>query len=97
MSLPLKTPLCESIPNIHQTSVNNKKGYTLDVGLKAILRHNPDVIAIGEIRDANTADIVLQAAYSGHLVIASLHTNSVETTLLRLQSLGCSPFFLVIA
>ena len=88
----IEDPIEQSIPNIHQTSVNNKKGYTLDVGLKAILRHNPDVIAIGEIRDANTADIVLQAAYSGHLVIASLHTNSVETTLLRLQSLGAHLF-----
>ena len=58
----IEDPIEQSIPNIHQTSVNNKKGYTLDVGLKAILRHNPDVIAIGEIRDANTADIVLQAA-----------------------------------
>ena len=90
----IEDPIEQPIPNIQQTCVNNKKGYTLDVGLTSILRHNPDVIGIGEIRDANTAKIVLQAAYSGHLVIASLHTNSIETTLLRLQSLGCSPFLI---
>ena len=90
----IEDPIEQPLTDIHQTNINNKKGYTLDVGLKAILRHNPDIIAIGEIRDAKTADIVLQAAYSGHLVIASLHTNSIEATLLRLQSLGCSPFLI---
>ena len=59
-----------------------------------MLRHNPDVIAIGEIRDNQTAETVINAAYSGHLVIASLHTNDIEATLLRLSNLGVSPFLI---
>ncbi|MEC8678643.1 MAG: ATPase, T2SS/T4P/T4SS family, partial [Candidatus Margulisiibacteriota bacterium] len=90
----LEDPIEQVIPNIHQTCINPNQGYTFEVGLKAILRHNPDVIAIGEIRDKQTAEIVLNAAYSGHLVIASLHTNTIETTLLRLKNLGCSPFLI---
>jgi type IV pilus assembly protein PilB len=90
----LEDPIEQWIPNIHQTEVNTAQDYTFATGLKAILRHTPQVIAIGEIRDAITAEIVLQAAYSGHLVIASLHTNSIATTLLRLSNLGCSPFLI---
>ena len=52
------------------------------------------MIAVGEIRDWHTADLAIKAAYSGHLVIASLHTNSIDTTLLRLKSLGCSEFLI---
>ncbi|MEC8678759.1 MAG: ATPase, T2SS/T4P/T4SS family, partial [Candidatus Margulisiibacteriota bacterium] len=90
----LEDPIEQVIPNIHQTCINPNQGYTFEVGLKAILRHNPDVIAVGEIRDKQTAEIVINAAYSGHLVIASLHTNTIETTLLRLKNLGCSPFLI---
>jgi type II secretory ATPase GspE/PulE/Tfp pilus assembly ATPase PilB-like protein len=90
----LEDPIEQIVPNIHQTCINPNQGYTFEIGLKAILRHNPDVIAVGEVRDKQTAEIVLNAAYSGHLVIASLHTNTIETTLLRLKNLGCSPFLI---
>jgi Tfp pilus assembly pilus retraction ATPase PilT len=90
----LEDPIEQSIPHAHQTEINPQTGYTLTVGLKAILRHNPDVIAIGEIRDSVTAEVVMNAAYSGHLVIASVHTNAIDTTLLRLENLGCSPFLI---
>jgi type II secretory ATPase GspE/PulE/Tfp pilus assembly ATPase PilB-like protein len=90
----LEDPIERLIPGIHQTSINEWQNYTMSVGLKALLRHNPDVIAIGEIRDSQTAEAVINAAYSGHLVIASLHTNSIETTLLRLANLGISPFMI---
>jgi type II secretory ATPase GspE/PulE/Tfp pilus assembly ATPase PilB-like protein len=90
----LEDPIEQVIPNIHQTCINPNQGYTFEIGLKAILRHNPDVIAVGEVRDKQTAEIVINAAYSGHLVIASLHTNTIETTLLRLKNLGCSPFLI---
>ena len=71
-----------------------KQGYTFEIALKAILRHNPDIIAVGEIRDKKTAEIALNAAYTGHLVIASLHTNNIESTLLRLENLGCNSFLI---
>ena len=92
--LTLEDPIEQTISSVHQTQVDDRKGYAIDVGIKAILRHNPDVIAVGEIRDKHTADIAINAAYSGHLVIASLHTNSIDTTLLRLKSLGCSEFLI---
>ena len=88
----LEDPIEKIIPHTHQTTINQLQNYTMDTALKAILRHNPEVIAIGEIRDRKTAEAVINAAYSGHLIIASLHTNSIETTLLRLSNLGISPF-----
>ncbi len=90
----IEDPIEQIIPNVHQTAVNVAQGYGFDVGLRAILRHNPDIIAVGEIRDQHTAEVALHAAYSGHLVLASLHTNAIDTTLLRLSSLGCSPFLI---
>ena len=90
----LEDPIEKIIPHANQTAINQMQGYALDTALKAILRHNPDVIAIGEIRDEQTANAVINAAYSGHLILASLHTNSIETTLLRLLNLGISPFLM---
>lgn len=90
----LEDPIEKIIPHTHQTTINQLQNYTMDTALKAILRHNPEVIAIGEIRDRKTAEAVINAAYSGHLIIASLHTNSIETTLLRLSNLGISPFLI---
>ena len=88
----LEDPIEQLIDNIQQSTTHEQ--YSFETGFKAILRHNPDVIAIGEIRDKTTADLVLNAAYSGHLVLASLHTNSIKATLLRLYSLGCDPFLI---
>lgn len=90
----IEDPIEQVIDSIHQTNINELQSFTLETAFKAALRHNPDVIAIGEIRDKETAEVVLNAAYSGHLVIASLHTNNIESTLLRLANLGCNPFMI---
>ena len=90
----IEDPIEQIIESAHQTNVSTNQNYTLKTAFKAVLRHNPEVIAIGEIRDNETADIVLNAAYSGHLIIASLHTNNIESTLLRLANLGCNPFMI---
>ena len=90
----LEDPIERHLDNVRQSQINPSIGYTFETGLKAILRHDPDIIFIGEIRDQNTAQIALEAAYTGHLVISSLHTNTVQNSLIRLQNLGCDPFML---
>jgi protein transport protein HofB len=71
--------------------VNHKQGLTFASVLRALLRQDPDVILIGEIRDSETAKIAVQAAQTGHLVLTSMHTNSCLDSLKRLQSLGINP------
>ena len=90
----LEDPVEMIIDGIRQSSINSALGYDYASGLKAILRQDPDVIMIGEIRDAQTAKIALEAAYTGHLVLATLHTADVKSTLLRLSSFGVDPFLL---
>ena len=70
--------------------VNEKCGFTFDVALRSILRQDPDVILVGEIRDTATAQIALQAAQTGHLVLSTLHTNSAKGAAARLLDLGVS-------
>lgn len=88
----LEDPIEKEIVGIRQSQINPSAGYTFQKGLKALLRQDPDVIMIGEIRDAETAAIALEAAYTGHLVLASLHTADVKSTLLRLFGFNCDPF-----
>lgn len=90
----LEDPIENIIPNIRQSQINPQAGYTFVKGLRAILRQDPDVIMIGEIRDRETAKIALEAAYTGHLVIATLHTANCESTLLRLSSFDLDPFLI---
>lgn len=82
------------LTGIRQSQINPGAGYTFIQGLRAILRQDPDIIMIGEIRDAETAKIALEAAYTGHLVLSTLHTANCESTLLRLQSFDLDPFLL---
>lgn len=84
---PVEVPL----PGCSQVMVNNRQELTFTHILRALLRQDPDVILIGEIRDAETAKIAVQAAQTGHLVLTSLHTNSCLDSLKRLQSLGINP------
>ena len=84
----LEDPIEYYFDFMRQTQINTLAGYTFSTGLRAILRQDPDIIMLGEIRDAETAMIACQAAYTGHLVLASLHSQTVESTLLRLQQLG---------
>ncbi|NQU82594.1 MAG: type II/IV secretion system protein [Parcubacteria group bacterium] len=84
----IEDPIEYHLPGISQSQVNEKKGYTFASGLQAIVRQDPDVILIGEIRNLETAQIALQAALTGHLVLTTLHTNDAAGTVVRLQALG---------
>ncbi len=90
----LEDPVEKHLQGIRQSSIKPDNNYTFSAGLKAILRQDPDIIMVGEIRDAQTAHIALEAAYTGHLVLSSLHTHDVRSTLLRLKHFGCDPFLM---
>ena len=84
----IEDPIEYHLTGVSQTQVSPKKGYTFATGLRAIVRQDPDVILVGEIRDKKTARIALQAALTGHLVLSTLHTNDAAGTIVRLQALG---------
>ena len=84
----IEDPIEYHLKGISQTQVNPARGYDFANGLKAIMRQDPDVILVGEIRDLETAQIALQAALTGHLVLTTLHTNDAAGTIARLVSLG---------
>jgi len=87
----IEDPIEYHIEDISQTQVDVRRGYTFANGLRAIVRQDPDIILIGEIRDAETADIALQAALTGHLVFSTIHTNDAAGTIPRLIDLGIRP------
>lgn len=87
----IEDPIEYHIEGISQTQVEPAKGYTFANGLRAIVRQDPDVILVGEIRDTETADIALHAALTGHLVFSTLHTNDAAGTIPRLIDLGIKP------
>jgi len=88
----LEDPIEIRFPEVIQTRVHPKSGYTFAVGLRAILRQDPDIVMVGEMRDIETADTALKAGLTGHLVLSSLHTNSAVDTFLRLIDMGLEPF-----
>ncbi len=88
----IEDPIEYHLEGISQTQVNPKAGYDFANGLRAIVRQDPDVILVGEIRDLETASIALQAALTGHLVLTTLHTNDAAGTVARLIALGEKPF-----
>lgn len=92
--LTIEDPVEYVIAGIGQTQVNSKVGMTFAKGLKAILRQDPDVVMIGEIRDLETAEIAVQASLTGHLVISTLHTNTAIGAVTRLDDMGIEPFLL---
>ena len=81
-----------SLPGVNQVNVNDKAGMTFAIALRAFLRQDPDIIMVGEIRDLETADIAVKAAQTGHLVLATVHTNDAPSTLMRMVNMGVSPF-----
>ena len=87
----IEDPVEYHIEGISQTQVNPAKGYTFANGLRSIVRQDPDVILVGEIRDAETAEIAMQAALTGHLVFSTLHTNDAAGAIPRLIDLGVKP------
>ena len=84
----VEDPVEYTLEGINQVNVNNKSGMTFASGLRSILRQDPDVIMIGEIRDDETAEIAVKAAITGHLVLRTLHTNDAPTTITRLIDMG---------
>lgn len=90
----VEDPIEYELPGIGQTQVNTKIDLTFATALRAILRQDPDVIMIGEIRDRETAQIAIQASLTGHLVLATLHTNDAPSAVTRLVDMGVEPFLL---
>jgi len=82
------------LQTITQGQTNQRTGFTFAAGLRAILRQDPDVILVGEIRDAETAGIALQASLTGHLVMSTLHTSDTVETIVRLVDLGIEPWII---
>lgn len=87
----IEDPIEYHLKEISQTQVNPVKGYDFASGLKSIMRQDPDVVLVGEIRDLETAKISIQAALTGHLVLTTLHTNDAAGTVVRLEALGEKP------
>src|SRR5258706_3045243 len=92
--LTVEDPIEYDLPGIGQTQVNFKVNMTFAKGLRAILRQDPDVVMIGEIRDLETAQIAVQASLTGHLVLSTLHTNTAIGAITRLDDMGVEPFLL---
>lgn len=92
--LTVEDPIEYSLPGVGQTQVNTKVEMTFAKGLRAILRQDPDVVMIGEIRDLETVEIAIQASLTGHMVLSTLHTNTAVGAVTRLQDMGVEPFLL---
>ncbi len=90
----IEDPIEYRISRINQSQVNHRIGFTFALGLRALLRQDPDIIMVGEIRDEETAEIAIHAAMTGHLVLSTLHTNDSVGTLARLSNMGIPPFLI---
>lgn len=88
----VEDPVEYSMDGINQVSVNTKTGLTFASGLRSILRQDPDIVMIGEIRDSETAEIGIRAAITGHLVLSTIHTNDASSSVVRLIDMGVEPF-----
>lgn len=93
----LEDPVEYNIDGVNQVQINEKAGMTFANGLRAILRQDPDIIAVGEIRDGETAEIAMRAALTGHLVLSTVHTNDAVSTLDRLENIGVDEYLTVSA
>jgi type II secretory ATPase GspE/PulE/Tfp pilus assembly ATPase PilB-like protein len=88
----VEDPIEANIPGVNQFQVNEKAGFTFSVALRAMLRQDPDIMMVGEVRDEETATIVTQAALTGHLVFSTLHTNDAPSAVTRLINIGIEPY-----
>jgi type IV pilus assembly protein PilB len=93
----VEDPVEYRLPGINQVQVNNKAGLTFAAALRSILRSDPDIVLVGEIRDKETATIAIEAALTGHLVLSTLHTNDAASTPTRLVEMGVEPFLVASA
>ncbi|WP_246386073.1 type II secretion system ATPase GspE [Novosphingobium hassiacum] len=92
--LTVEDPVEYAVDGVGQTQVNAKVGLTFAAGLRAILRQDPDVVMVGEIRDRETAEIAVQASLTGHLVLSTVHTNDAAGAITRMRDMGVEPFLL---
>lgn len=92
--LTVEDPVEYAVDGVGQTQINPKVGMTFATGLRAILRQDPDIVMVGEIRDVETAEIAVQASLTGHLVLSTVHTNSAAGAITRLRDMGVEPFLL---
>jgi type II secretory ATPase GspE/PulE/Tfp pilus assembly ATPase PilB-like protein len=90
----IENPVEYSISGINQGQINEKAGFTFGKGLRAILRQDPDIIMVGEIRDLETLETAIEASLTGHLVLSTLHTNSAVATVARLLEMGLEPYLM---
>ena len=90
----IEDPVEKNITNINQMQINETAGLTFEVGLRALLRQDPDVIMVGETRDIETATISARAAITGHLVLSTLHTNDAISTIVRLRDMGLENYMI---
>ena len=90
--LTLEDPIEYQLDGISQTQINEKKGMTFASGMRSVLRQDPDIIMVGEIRDGETAVMAIQASLTGHLVFSTLHTNDAASAVTRLLDLGIEPY-----
>ena len=90
----VEDPVEANVDGINQVQTNDKAGLTFASALRSILRQDPDIIMIGEIRDGETAGIAVKAAITGHLVVSTLHTNSAASTITRLEDMGVEPYLI---
>src|SRR5204863_7866561 len=88
----IEDPVEYRIPGINQMNVNRKAGLTFATGLRSMLRADPDIIMVGEIRDSETARIAIEAALTGHMVLTTLHTNDAPGAIVRLAKMGIESF-----
>ena len=90
----IEDPVEKNVPKLNQMQVNNTAGLTFEVGLRALLRQDPDIIMVGDTRDAETASISVRAAITGHLVLSTLHTNDAASSVVRLADMGVEPYMI---
>ncbi|MBW3664510.1 MAG: Flp pilus assembly complex ATPase component TadA [Actinobacteria bacterium] len=90
----LEDPIEYQLQGVNQTQVNPKIGLTFARGLRTVLRQDPDVVMVGEIRDQETAELAMEASFTGHLVLSTLHTNNAPSTIVRLHDLGVERFMI---
>jgi type IV pilus assembly protein PilB len=90
----IEDPVEYRLPLIRQTQINTKAGITFATGLRSILRQDPDIIMVGEIRDLETSEIAMQSALTGHLVLSTLHTNDAPEAISRLMDIGVEPYLI---
>jgi type IV pilus assembly protein PilB len=93
----IENPVEYELPGINQGQINEKAGFTFAKGLRAVLRQDPDIIMVGEVRDPETLTTAVEASLTGHLVLSTLHTNSAIGTITRLIDMGIEPYFLASA